>query len=104
MNDPTLFQNDHVDTNSEETSLTDATAVTAITEDNLNDSLQTEAEKKTENNESDCAQPRIYLSDSTAASLTEEDVRLHMETETANGVDSSSDVDENCQSSQENTD
>lgn len=80
------------DANSEETSLADATAMTTITEDNLNDSLENEAHKGTEDSESDCAQPGVYHSDSTNASHIEEDVRLSLET------DMTSDVEENTDS------
>lgn len=95
----TLPQDDHAgsqafqtpgDANSEQTSLADATAVSAMTEDDFNDSL-----KKTENSEPDSVSVcEVYHSDSASASHGEEDVRLHMETET-NGEDGSSTVEEN---------
>lgn len=80
---------DRGDAHSEETSLADATAMSTITENNLNDSLQNEVDKGTEDNESDCAQPGVCHSDSTNTSHIEEDVRLNLET------DMTSDAEEN---------
>lgn len=78
---------DPEDTDSEETSLDDAAAVTTVTENYLNDSLESEADIKTEDSESES---HVYYSTSTAASCIGEEVRLSLETEMTNGLDTSS--------------
>lgn len=76
------------DAHSEETSL--ATATATVTVKNLNDSLESELEKKTMEDNA-----QLCHSDSTIASNSETDDRLYPEAEITNGVDASSDLEEN---------